>query len=119
MKKIMPPEKAAEEANTYIALLKQHLGPVVDASDQRVFILNSGQEGYVDGFVIDKTLFWYTITVNFYELPRNKLFQLENQSIIGNTYKPSFAHFVLQKYKALVESLNIQVQDVVKNTTTE
>jgi len=104
-------EAAAIEANRYIGLLKERLGQVreKDTSDIRVFALNSGQEGYVDGFTIDKLLFMTTITVNFYEVTykRTKLFQLDNKSIIGSQYQPTFAHFFLRKIKGIAEQYRL------------
>lgn len=92
--------QAATEANRIIGLLHQKLGNIEDTSDSRVFTLmntkrGKAQEGYIQGFSIDKVLFSTTITVNFRELPRNKPFQYDNKAIISGQYKPSFVHWFL------------------------
>lgn len=99
-------EVAVSKANQCIGLLRQWLGPVQDAEDPRVIIMN-GQQGYVSGFIFEKMLFMKKITVNFYELPRNKLFQYDNAAIIGKQYRPSFVHFYLQHVQELCERYNL------------
>lgn len=103
----MTEEEAAHAANRLIGLLHQHLGRVQDTSDERVIILNSGQQGYVSGFVVDHFLWSAKITVNFKELPRNKLFQYENKAIIGRMYRPSFVHYYLNHLQSIASQYDL------------
>lgn len=115
-------EEAARRANNLIGLLKQRLGDKPsDTSDPRIFVLNTGQEGFVDGFTEDKLLFSTTITVNFYEVThkRTKLFQYDQKAIIGSQYEPTFVHYILRKMIDLAQQYGITHSSAIQNQTDE